>query len=556
MERRLRHAPGHAPLGAVLDLPSNHELRRLFEEAIGGRPHHQRWHQVLEHRARPRDQCRAALDRRERTAELQPVRDGNVAFGDRDEAGEASLGREKIVAIRVQTAVRHPVADREEPARRIEEKGEIGRRDHLIRAARQIRQLTEEVAGGLAVPSTSAATASRPRSRSSALAALARSGTSARAGSTGSTCSKAGAGLPCATRTSARSRSWLSRVARAASLHSSTSPAAPSPPAVGERARDVDHRVDAIGEQTQALRPLVWCCWRGGERGEDLVERLVEVLPADGLRSTVIAPAAPPIRVRGHRVLDARQNLAAQHRAIDELAASVRERDQMADEVAAVDRRYVRRIERTQRACVVPVVEVAAKALERLQRRERRLEARRRVAGPDPAEVARRDHRKQIQSDVGGRRPVRHHGLRILLEIVGRQRVILRVDEGLEEPPRPSRDGAEIAPLDVVERMRADEAPREAHRPRDQRRQGPEQNEWQRERTRRRSCDDDDERRHARENQRTSHVSRIAAEREIGAGFHLRRRRPLEEPPARHVETDDACVRWRRSSATPGARAA
>ena len=57
-------------------------------------------------------------DRRDRAAETEPVAGRNVALGDRDEAREPRLGGEKIVATRVEGAVGHPIADRQQLARR------------------------------------------------------------------------------------------------------------------------------------------------------------------------------------------------------------------------------------------------------------------------------------------------------------------------------------------------------------------------------------------------------------------------------------------------------
>ena len=49
----LRDSPRHPKLGAVLHLPAHHQPIGLLEQAADRRAHHQRRHQVLEHRARP-----------------------------------------------------------------------------------------------------------------------------------------------------------------------------------------------------------------------------------------------------------------------------------------------------------------------------------------------------------------------------------------------------------------------------------------------------------------------------------------------------------------------
>ena len=96
-------------------------------------------------------------------------------------------------------------------------------------------------------------------------------------------------------------------------------------------------------------------------------------------------------------------------------------------------------------ARVVPVVEVPAEALEAGDGGQRRLEPLDHLERPDPAEVARGEDRQQVEPDVRRRRAVGDDGLGVLLEVVGRQRVVVRADEGLEEPPRAAADEPERA---------------------------------------------------------------------------------------------------------------
>ena len=109
--------PSSAP---YLHLPAHDEAAGLLEQAPRRRAHHQRRHQVLEHRSRPRDQRRAAVDRRQGAPEAKPVPRRHVAFGDRDEARQARLGGEQVVAVGIERAVGDLVADREELPRRVE----------------------------------------------------------------------------------------------------------------------------------------------------------------------------------------------------------------------------------------------------------------------------------------------------------------------------------------------------------------------------------------------------------------------------------------------------
>ena len=71
----------------------------------------------------------------------------------------------------------------------------------------------------------------------------------------------------------------------------------------------------------------------------------------------------------------------------------------------------------------------------------------------DPAEIVRRDHRQQVQTEVGRRGPMRQHGLRVFLEVVGRKHVIFRRHKGLEEAPGAAGDQSERASRRRRERL-------------------------------------------------------------------------------------------------------
>ena len=101
-------------LESVRHLPPHDEPAAPVEQAPPGRPHHQRRHQVLEHRAAPRDEGGAELDRRHRSPQPEPVGGRHVAPGDGDEAREPRLGGQEVVAAGIEGAIDHAVADREE----------------------------------------------------------------------------------------------------------------------------------------------------------------------------------------------------------------------------------------------------------------------------------------------------------------------------------------------------------------------------------------------------------------------------------------------------------
>ena len=152
-------------------------------------------------------------------------------------------------------------------------------------------------------------------------------------------------------------------------------------------------------------------------------------------------------------------------------------RDQMAGEIAAVDARHVERIERPQRRRLVPVEQMAAMALHLLDRRHRRVDAAGRIGEADPAEIARRNDRQQIDADIGRRGSRRHDRVRRFLEIVRRQHVVLGRDEGLEIGPGAARDRAQhrrVGGRDVQPVLGLGRA---ADQPGEGRRAGPEQEE-------------------------------------------------------------------------------
>src|ERR1019366_10211508 len=66
-------------------------------------------------------QRRAIGDRRDGAAEMEPVTCRNVALGHRDETREPGLGGEQIVTARVENALPHLIADRQQLAVGVEQ---------------------------------------------------------------------------------------------------------------------------------------------------------------------------------------------------------------------------------------------------------------------------------------------------------------------------------------------------------------------------------------------------------------------------------------------------
>jgi hypothetical protein len=107
----LRDPPRHAPLAAVRDLPLDHRQAGLIEQRSRVARHDQHRHEVLEHRAAPRQQRRASAGRGELPAEAEPVLLRQLALRDGDEARQARLGGEQIVIAAVELVIGDPVAD-------------------------------------------------------------------------------------------------------------------------------------------------------------------------------------------------------------------------------------------------------------------------------------------------------------------------------------------------------------------------------------------------------------------------------------------------------------
>ena len=141
---RLGDPPGNPLLRAIAHLAADDEAIRLVQQAPRRRAHDERRHQVLEHRAGPGEEGGSVGDRRHGTAEVKPVRGGDVALGDRDEAGQPRLGGEEVVPAGIGTAVRDAVADREDLARGIEEEAELRLAEHRFRERGHGREALDE----------------------------------------------------------------------------------------------------------------------------------------------------------------------------------------------------------------------------------------------------------------------------------------------------------------------------------------------------------------------------------------------------------------------------
>ena len=141
-------------------------------------------------------------------------------------------------------------------------------------------------------------------------------------------------------------------------------------PLRGQRSRDVGDGVGVDARAPPAARHMP-AGVAGARRSEaaSAVERLVELLPGHRLGAPVVGERAQRLAGEPQRVRDPGEPFRTHHGTVDHLPAGVAQRDQVPGEIPAVDRRDVLRVERTEVARVVPVVEVAAEALEPVHRR-------------------------------------------------------------------------------------------------------------------------------------------------------------------------------------------
>ena len=204
----------------------------------------------------------------------------------------------------------------------------------------------------------------------------------------------------------------------------------------------------------------------------------------------------------------------------------------MAREIAAVDGRDVFRLHRAQILGGVPVEEVAAEALQLVQRRECRLQPLDGLERAAPAEIARRDAREQIEPDVRRRGAPRDDGLRAFLEIVGREEIVRRRHEALEEAPCAPRDQAQAARVRRAQRELAVLARRQARQPRDERRERPQREQRRRHRPDARPHESQHHADSDREDGARDDLGDERAAIEIGRVARLRRRHPFEQAPA------------------------
>src|SRR5262249_24369851 len=123
---------------------------------------------------------------------------------------------------------------------------------------------------------------------------------------------------------------------------------------------------------------------------------------------------------------------------------SLLQRNQACQQVAAVHRRDVGRLQWLQRVGQVPVVEVPVKALQLVERVEGFFEPIEQCSQAEIAEIVGRERREKGQPHVRRGRAVSDLSFGVLLIVVRRQPVVLGRHESLEKGPRLTGQAAKV----------------------------------------------------------------------------------------------------------------
>ncbi|MNS90192.1 hypothetical protein D3C72_1242310 [compost metagenome] len=129
--------PRHVALASVIDLRLDDGVVGLVKQGVRVVRHDQERHQVLEHRAAPRQQHGLAGHHAQLAAQGEPVLLRQLALGDGDEAGQAHFGSKQIVVAGVQAPFADVVADGQQFCRRVVQEAIFDLRE-VARLARRV----------------------------------------------------------------------------------------------------------------------------------------------------------------------------------------------------------------------------------------------------------------------------------------------------------------------------------------------------------------------------------------------------------------------------------
>ncbi len=310
--RGFGHAPRDSKRGSIFDLAMHDQPTRPLDQAAGRCAHHERRHQILEHRSRPGDQRGAMRDRRNGATEPEPVARGNVALRDCHEAGEPRLGGEKIVAAGVERAVGHPVSDREQLAVLIEQKPEVHGKRHRAGLLLHGQQTLRKRCGCIPLQGEIATVALNAGAR----------------------------------------RLYPEQHVRAGVV----------PALQRQRRSNIHHRLCLGRKFGKKISDAFAVRWPSIHARLQKAERVVELIPRYSLSAPAVAQLLCLVACKREGIFDSGKTPGVRERQIAPLPARIGERDQMRGQIAAVDGGDVLRIERSQVPCAVPIVEMTAKA--------------------------------------------------------------------------------------------------------------------------------------------------------------------------------------------------
>ena len=384
--------------------------------------HQQQRHEVLEHRAAPGNENRLAACAREQPPQRKPALLRQASLRDRDERGQSRLGSQQVVVARIAPPLGDVVTYRQQLTARIVQEVvfDFGK---CVCLECQPFERGNPVSGALACQRDEfpkfARFDFRRQFRFKARELAQRRDLIDAGESSGSV---AGGRRRCP----GSEKPQIVEGIPALALERACPPAGLA----------LGGGVQARGDRGGGLREVLEPQRRRGKGGRPGIVCRFQVFPQ--LDEPVRRSSGHGLYENRQRVAQALEQSRPDDPAVGDGEKSRPQGQQVPCQVAAVHGRDVGRQQRLERPGVVPVVEVAPVPLQRAHRGQRIGRALDQSAGRNVAEVVRRQIREQRKPHVGRRGAVCHPGGGLLLIIVGRQPMIFRADECLEERPRPA----------------------------------------------------------------------------------------------------------------------
>ena len=142
---RLRHAPGRVLLSRIGHLLQHRRVARAVQQTAMRLVQHQRGHQVLEHRTRPRAQPRMTSASVRGTAQGRPVAHGHIALGNGQQARQTGLRRQQVIEAGIQLLLSDAVTNVKEVALAVVQKAVVRLPGHAFETAGQGTQPDDDV---------------------------------------------------------------------------------------------------------------------------------------------------------------------------------------------------------------------------------------------------------------------------------------------------------------------------------------------------------------------------------------------------------------------------